>query len=158
MPDPLLASLPWLHIPMVLWSQLMSQQLLLPVLTTWPPRVLPSTLPSHLAPDQLDPLPQLVQLPMHWAMLVPPLHLLVPSDMLDPLLASPPWLHIPMVLWSQLMSQRLLLPVLTTWLLRVLPSMLPSHLAPGQLDPLPQLVQLPVLWAMLALPLPQLVP
>jgi len=148
----------WLAILTELWSLLTNQLLLPQGPTTWLLRVLPSTLPSHLAPDQLDPLPQLVQLPMHWAMLVPPLHLLVPSDMLDPLLASPPWLHTPMVLWSQLMSQRLLLPVLTTWLLRVLPSMLPSHLAPGQLDPLPQLVQLPVLWAMLALPLPQLVP
>ena len=70
----------------------------------------------------------------------------------------PTWLAILTELWSLLTNQLLLPPGPTTWLLRVLPSTLPSHLAPDQLDPLPQLVQLPMLWAMLALPLPQLVP
>ena len=62
--DPLLASLPWLHIQMVLWSQLMNQQLWLPVLTTLLPKELPSTLLLLLVLAQLVPA-QLVLLPLH---------------------------------------------------------------------------------------------
>jgi len=59
----------WLPIPMVLLSQLMNQQLWLPVLTTLLPKELPSTLLlllvlAQLVPAQLVPA-QLVLLPLH---------------------------------------------------------------------------------------------
>jgi len=62
------------------------------------------------------------------------------------------WLATPTELSSLLMNQLLLPQGLTTWPPRVLPSMPLWHLAQDQLAQLPPLVQLPMLWAMLAQP------
>merc|ERR1719348_1174371 len=78
---------------MVLLSLLMSQLLLLPVLTTLLPR-----------DKLLQLLPQLPQLPLQ----LPPMVMLVPSTLTPSLLLTQ------MELLSQLMSPLLLLPVLTT--------------------------------------------
>merc|ERR1719347_1187110 len=82
--------------PMVLLFQLMSLLLLLPVLSTSPPRELPMLLPLLLP---------MLQLPQQSTPLPP---------MLAPLLESQPWLLTPMVLLSLLTSLQWLLPVLTT--------------------------------------------
>merc|ERR1719347_1173072 len=89
----------------------MSLLLLLPVLSTSPPREL-----SMLLRPQL--LLLLLLLPMLLPQLLP--MLLLPSlptplpPMLAPLPESPPWLLTPMVLLSLLTSRQWLLPVLTT--------------------------------------------
>ena len=62
--DPLLASLPWLHIQMVLWSQLMSQPLSLLGPTIWPPRAMPSMPLSPADQDTLTPLLPLLPPPL----------------------------------------------------------------------------------------------
>merc|ERR1719312_2327105 len=92
----------------------MSQLLLLPGLTTWLPRALPSMLPLPPAQDTL-----LAQLLPPLPQLLPP-SLLAPLDTLVPLLVFQVWLPTPMVLWSQLMSQLLLPQGLTIWPLRAL--------------------------------------
>merc|ERR1712025_246708 len=96
---------------MALLFPLMSLLLLLPVLSTSPPRAL-----SMLLRPQL--LLLLLLLPMLLPQLLPMLLLpLLPTPlppMLAPLLESPPWLLTPTVLLSLLTSLQWLLPVLTT--------------------------------------------
>merc|ERR1712142_230924 len=96
-------------------SLLMSQLLLLPVLTTLLPRVKLMLLPPQLLPRLL---PQLLRLPMLLLQLLPQLPQLLlqlpPMVMLVPSTLTPSLLLTQMELLSQLMSPLLLLPVLTT--------------------------------------------